>query len=135
MSSSFYPPFLLARAAATIDHLSHGRFGWNVVTSGEDRAAQNFGLDRLYEHDHRYEMADEYMDLVFQLWESWDEDAVVMDRERNVYADFKKVHTVDFAGQFYKSRGPLNTARPPQGRPVICQAGASPKGREFAAKC
>jgi len=135
LSSSFYPPFLLARMCATIDHLAKGRFGWNVVTSGEDRAAQNFGMEKLYEHDHRYEMADEYMELVWQLWDSWDEDAIVMDRETNVYADFKKVHTVDFSGTYYKSRGPLNVSRSPQGRPVICQAGASPKGREFASKC
>jgi FMN-dependent oxidoreductase (nitrilotriacetate monooxygenase family) len=104
------------------------------VTSAEDRAAQNFGMDKLYEHDHRYDMADEYMQLVTQLWESWDPDAVVMDRERGVYADHTKVRTIDFEGRFYKSRGPLNTVRPPQGRPVFCQAGASPKGRNFAAK-
>jgi FMN-dependent oxidoreductase (nitrilotriacetate monooxygenase family) len=134
LSSSFYPPFLLARMVATMDHLARGRMGWNIVTSAEDRAAQNFGLDQLYEHDLRYEMADEYLDLVIQLWESWEPDAVVRDRERGIYADHEKVHRVDFEGRFYKSRGPLNTVRPPQGRPVLCQAGASPKGREFAAK-
>ncbi len=134
LSSSFYPPFLLARMVATMDHLAHGRMGWNIVTSAEDRAAQNFGLDKLYEHDLRYEMADEYLDLVIQLWESWEPDAVVRDRERGIYADHEKVHRIDFEGRFYKSRGPLNTVRPPQGRPVLCQAGASPKGRNFAAK-
>jgi FMN-dependent oxidoreductase (nitrilotriacetate monooxygenase family) len=134
LSSSFYPPFLLARMVATMDHLARGRMGWNIVTSAEDRAAQNFGLDKLYEHDLRYEMADEYLDLVCRLWESWEPDAVVRDRERGVYADAEKVHRVDFEGRFYKSRGPLNTVRPPQGRPVLCQAGASPKGRDFAAK-
>jgi FMN-dependent oxidoreductase (nitrilotriacetate monooxygenase family) len=134
LSTSFYPPFLLARLCSTIDHLSSGRMGWNIVTSAEDRAAQNFGLDRLYEHDLRYEMADEYLDLVTQLWESWEPDAVVQDRERGVYADYRKVHTIDFEGRFYKCRGPLNTVRPPQGKPVLCQAGASPKGRAFAAK-
>ncbi len=134
MSASFYPPWMLARLAATIDHISSGRFGWNIVTSGEDRAAQNFGLDKLYEHDHRYDMADEYLDLVCQLWESWEPDAVVKDREKGVYADYKKVHTIDFDGRFFKSRGPLNTARSPQGRPVLVQAGASPRGRQFAAK-
>ena len=133
MSSSFYPPFLLARLSATVDHIARGRFGWNIVTSGEDRSAQNFGLDKLYEHDERYEMAAEYVDLVCQLWDSWEPDAVVMDRERGVYADYTKVHTIDFAGKYYKSRGPLNTVRPPQGRPVLVQAGASPKGRAFAA--
>jgi FMN-dependent oxidoreductase (nitrilotriacetate monooxygenase family) len=134
MSSSFYPPWMLARLSSTIDHISHGRFGWNIVTSAEDRAAQNFGLDKLYEHDLRYDMADEYLDLVCQLWDSWEPDAVVRDREAGVYADYSKVHTIDFEGRFYKSRGPLNTVRSPQGKPVLVQAGASPKGRQFAAK-
>ncbi len=128
LSTSFYPPFLLARLCATIDHIVGGRLGWNIVTSAEDRAAQNFGMDRLYEHDERYNMADEYVDLVCKLWDSWDADAVVRDRETGVYADYTKVHTIDFAGKYYKSRGPLNTVRPPQG------PGASPRGREFAAK-
>lgn len=134
MSTSFYPPWLLARLAATIDHISKGRFGWNIVTSAEDRAAQNFGMEELYEHDLRYEMADEYLDLVHQLWGSWDADALVRDRATGTYVDHTKVHTVDFSGRFYKARGPLNTLRPPYGRPVLCQAGASPKGRAFAAK-
>jgi FMN-dependent oxidoreductase (nitrilotriacetate monooxygenase family) len=134
MSSSFYPPFLLARLCATVDHIAKGRFGWNIVTSGEDRSAQNFGLDELYEHDERYNMATEYVDLVCQLWDSWEPDAVVRDRETGVYADHTKVHTIDFAGKYYKSRGPLNTVRSPQGRPVLVQAGASPRGREFAAR-
>lgn len=133
MSSSFYPPFLLARLCATVDHIARGRFGWNIVTSAEDRSAQNFGLDKLYEHDDRYDMAAEYVDLVTQLWESWEPDAVIRDRERGVLVDHTKVHTVDFAGKYYASRGPLNTVRPPNGRPVLCQAGASPKGRAFAA--
>jgi FMN-dependent oxidoreductase (nitrilotriacetate monooxygenase family) len=134
MSTSFYPPFLLARLCATIDHIAKGRFGWNIVTSGEDRSAQNFGMDKLYEHDERYEMANEYLDVVCQLWDSWEPDAVVRDRERGVYADHTKVHKIDFEGKYYRSRGPLNTVRSPQGRPVLCQAGASPKGRAFAAK-
>ncbi|HEY1973262.1 MAG TPA: NtaA/DmoA family FMN-dependent monooxygenase, partial [Pseudonocardia sp.] len=100
----------------------------------EDRAAQNFGLDRLYEHDERYKMATEYVDLVRQLWDSWEPDAVLRDRATGRYADHEKVHTVDFVGKYYKSRGPLNTVRPPQGHPVLCQAGASPPGREFAAR-
>jgi FMN-dependent oxidoreductase (nitrilotriacetate monooxygenase family) len=134
MSTSFYPPFLLARLCATIDHISRGRLGWNIVTSAEDRAAQNFGMDKLFEHDERYNMADEYLDLVCRLWDSWEADAVVRDVEHGVYVDHTKVHTVDFQGKYYRSRGPLNTVRPPQGRPVLCQAGASPKGRQFAAK-
>jgi FMN-dependent oxidoreductase (nitrilotriacetate monooxygenase family) len=134
MSTSFYPPFLLARLSATVDHIARGRFGWNIVTSGEDRSAQNFGLDKLYEHDERYDMATEYLELVCQLWDSWEPDAVVRDRDRGVYADHTKVHTIDFEGKYYRSRGPLNTVRSPQGRPALVQAGASPKGRAFAAK-
>jgi FMN-dependent oxidoreductase (nitrilotriacetate monooxygenase family) len=134
LSTSFYPPFLLARLCATLDHMTRGRLGWNIVTSAEDRAAQNFGMEKLAEHDERYNMADEYLDLVCQLWDSWDADAVVRDRERGVYVDYTKVHTIDFQGHYYQSRGPLNTVRPPQGHPVFVQAGASPKGRQFAAK-
>jgi FMN-dependent oxidoreductase (nitrilotriacetate monooxygenase family) len=134
LSTSFYPPFLLARLCSTIDHIAGGRLGWNIVTSGEDRAAQNFGMDRLYEHDERYDMAHEYLELVCQLWDSWEPDAVVRDRTTGTYADYTKVHTIDFEGKYYRSRGPLNTVRSPQGRPVLCQAGASPKGREFASK-
>src|SRR6202000_392078 len=89
-----YPPFLLARLCSTIDHIAGGRFGWNIVTSGEDAAAQNFGLDKLPEHDLRYEMADEYMDIVNQLFGSWDSDAVVMDRETATYADHTKVRPI-----------------------------------------
>jgi FMN-dependent oxidoreductase (nitrilotriacetate monooxygenase family) len=134
MSTSFYPPFLLARLCATIDHLARGRFGWNVVTSAEDRSAQNFGMDKLYEHDERYAMATEYLEVVNKLWDSWEPDAIVRDRETGVYADHTKVHTIDFEGKYYKSRGPLNVARSPQGRPVICQAGASSPGRELASQ-
>ena len=91
MSTSFYPPYLLARACSTADSIAGGRFGWNIVSSAEDRAAQNFGLDKLYEHDERYNMADEYFELVNQLWDSWEPDAVVMDRETHTYADYRKV--------------------------------------------
>jgi FMN-dependent oxidoreductase (nitrilotriacetate monooxygenase family) len=134
MSTSFYPPFLLARLCATIDHLARGRFGWNIVTSAEDRSAQNFGLDKLYEHDERYAMASEYLEVVTQLWDSWEPDAVIRDQETGTYADYRKVHTIDYEGKYYKSRGPLNTAPSPQGRPTICQAGASVPGRQFAAQ-
>lgn len=134
MSTTFYPPYLLARLTATLDHLAGGRFGWNVVTSAEDLAAQNFGLDKIPGHDDRYEMADEYVDLIKQLWDSWEEDAYVADKESNVLVDHKRVHEVNFKGKYYASRGPLNVVRPPQGNPVLSQAGASPRGRDFAAK-
>jgi FMN-dependent oxidoreductase (nitrilotriacetate monooxygenase family) len=133
-STSFYPPWLLARAMATLDHMSHGRIGWNVVTSSEDRAAQNFGMDALPPHDERYDRAEEYVDLVTQLWDSWAPDAVVMDRETNTYVDHTKVHPIDFRGKFHSSRGPLNLPPGPQGRPVLTQAGGSDRGREFAAR-
>jgi FMN-dependent oxidoreductase (nitrilotriacetate monooxygenase family) len=134
MSTLGYPPFLLARLSATLDHISNGRFGWNIVTSAEDFAAQNFGLDQLPPRELRYDMADEYMSLVNQLWDSWEPDAVVRDRERGIYADSRKVRPIHFQGKWFKCRGPLNTVRCPQGRPVFVQAGGSPKGRDFAAK-
>lgn len=134
ISTSFYPPYLLARLIATLDLMSKGRVGCNFVTSTAERAAQNFGLDAHLEHDLRYEMADEFVELVTQLWSSWDADAIVMDREAGVFADHAKVRAVNFKGRFFASRGPLNTARPPQGRPVLVQAGGSPQGKHFAAK-
>lgn len=134
ISTSFYPPYLLARLIATLDLMSKGRVGCNFVTSTAERAAQNFGLETHLEHDLRYEMADEFVDLVTKLWASWEPDAIVMDREAGVFADHAKVHAVNFKGRFFSSRGPLNTARPPQGRPVLVQAGGSPQGQQFAAK-
>jgi long-chain alkane monooxygenase len=134
MSTLGYPPFLLARVSATIDHIARGRFGWNIVTSGEDAAAQNFGLDRLPEHDLRYDMAHEYMEVVNRLFASWEPDAVVMDRATETYADFTKVKRIDFEGEYFKCRGPLNTVPSPQRRPTYVQAGGSEKGRDFAAK-
>ena len=134
LSTMAYPPFLLARLCSTIDHISAGRFGWNIVTSAENIAAQNFGLETLPPRELRYEMAEEYMDLVYRLWDSWASDAVVMDRASGTYADFRKVNPINFAGTYFKSRGPLNTVRAPQGRPALVQAGGSPKGRDFAAR-
>ena len=128
-----YPPFLLARLVSTLDHVSAGRAGWNIVTGSSDRAAQNYGHEAQPPHDVRYDMADEFTELVCRLWESWEADAVVDDPDGGVFADHTKVHPIDFEGRFFRSRGPLNTARPPQGRPVLVQAGGSPRGREFAA--
>lgn len=133
-SATFYPPFMLARTMSTLDHLSEGRVGWNIVTSSEDRAAQNFGLAKLPEHDLRYDMAEEYLTIVDQLWHAWDENAIVMDRQTGIYADYKLVNPINFEGRFHSVRGPLNTPRSPQVRPVICQAGGSPRGRDFSSK-
>jgi FMN-dependent oxidoreductase (nitrilotriacetate monooxygenase family) len=129
-----YPPFTLARLIASLDHLSDGRFGWNIVTSGEEQAAHNVGLDSLPPRQTRYDMADEFVDVVTRLLASWEEDAVVMDRDSGTFVDHTKVHEVNFVGKFYKSRGPLNVPRTPQGRPVYLQAGGSPRGRQFAAE-
>lgn len=134
MSTMAYPPYLLARLSSTVDSICGGRFGWNIVTTSDRLAAQNFGLDALTPHDERYEMADEYVDLVCRLWNSWDEDAVVLDRETGTYVDPTKVRPINFEGKYFKSRGPLNTVPSPQVRPTLLQAGSSPRGRHFAAR-
>jgi FMN-dependent oxidoreductase (nitrilotriacetate monooxygenase family) len=133
-STMAYPPFMLARLCTTLDHICTGRFGWNIVTSGENHAARNFGMDELPPRQQRYDMADEYMQVVDQLWKSWDPDAVVLNRETGTYADYTKVRPINFVGKYYKVRGPLNTAPSPQGRPAYVQAGGSPRGRQFAAE-
>ena len=127
-----YPPYLLARLMATLDRVSSGRAGWNMVTGSSDYAARNFGMKQLPEHDLRYDMADEYMDLVNQLWASWEPGAIVADPDSGLLVDHAKVRQIDFKGRFYASRGPLNAGPAPQGRPVIAQAGGSPRGRQFA---
>ncbi|MBH0237981.1 NtaA/DmoA family FMN-dependent monooxygenase [Methylobrevis albus] len=134
MSTMAYPPFMLARLCSTIDSLAGGRFGWNIVTSGENLAAQNFGMDELPPRQARYDMADEYVELCKQLWGSWEPGAVVLDRETDTYADYTKVHPINFEGKFYKCRGPLNCAPSPQVRPTFVQAGGSARGRQFAAE-
>jgi long-chain alkane monooxygenase len=133
LSTMAYPPFMLARLISTMDHLTRGRFGWNIVTSTEDAAAQNMGMTELAPRALRYDMADEYVDLVEKLIGSWEPDAVVRDMATGTYADASKVHKIDFEGRWYRSRGPLNTVRCPQGRPAFIQAGGSPRGRRFAA--
>jgi FMN-dependent oxidoreductase (nitrilotriacetate monooxygenase family) len=129
-----YPPYLLARLLGTLDQVSDGRAGWNMVTGSSTRAAQNFGLDDQAEHDLRYEMADEYMQVVNGLWDSWSAKSIVNDLENGTFADPGEVHDINFDGRFYKVRGPLNSGPLPQGRPAIAQAGASPRGRQFAAE-
>ncbi len=134
LSTTEYNPFLMARLTNTLDHVSEGRAGWNLVTGSNDGGAQNFGHDRQFPHDERYEVADEYVELVQKLWDSWDADAMVIDRERAVFAEPSKVRPVFHEGKYFKSRGPLSAPRSPQGHPVICQAGGSPRGRAFAAR-
>lgn len=132
--TTFYPPFLAARLMTTLDHLTRGRVGINLVTSSPDAAAQNYGHDQLFEHDMRYEMANEWVDAVRALIDTWDRDAVLKDDASGRFADPSKVRHANFDGTFYKTRGPLNTIPSPQGRPVFCQAGGSPAGRDFGAR-
>ena len=132
-STSHSHPFYAARLWATIDHLTSGRAGWNVVTSLNRNLDANFGAERP-DADTRYDRAEEYIEVCRKLWSSWGEDAVVMDRERPMFADASKVHRIEHSGQFFKSRGPLNVVRSPQNGPAILQAGTSGKGRDFAAR-
>ncbi|HWH26252.1 MAG TPA: NtaA/DmoA family FMN-dependent monooxygenase [Pseudolysinimonas sp.] len=133
-STSLYPPYLLARLYSTIDSLSNGRAGWNIVTSSEDESAQNFGQDCLPPTAERYAIAEEFVEVVSKLWDSWEEGAVVKDLESNIYADASKVHEINHIGENFRVRGPLNCLPSPQKRPVFAQAGGSDRGRDFAAK-
>ena len=133
-STSYNEPYHIARKFASIDHLSKGRAGWNVITSTIDAEAYNFGLDEQYSNVVRYERAEEFLEVVQTLWDSWEDEAIVCDRATNVYFDDTKVHRVNHQGKYFKVRGPLNLSRPPQGHPLICQAGASESGWEFAAR-
>ena len=132
-SVSQHHPFYAARLWATLDHLTEGRAGWNVVTSINHNQDANFGVDRP-PTDVRYDRAHEFIEVCRKLWSSWEPDAVVMDREAAVFADAAKVHRIEHAGPFFRSRGPLNVVRSPQEGPAILQAGTSPKGVDFAAK-
>ncbi len=134
IATTFSYPYTAARLGTTLDHLTNGRVGFNVVTASSHRSAQNYGLDQHVEHDKRYEMAAEWMDLCGKLWGSWELGALVRDEASGTYVDYIKVSTIDFQGEYYKCRGPLNTMPGPQRRPVSCQAGGSPAGREFGAR-
>src|SRR5690606_20185919 len=130
-STSFIKPYNLARMMATIDHVSNGRAGWNIVTSVS--GAHNFSTQML-PHDERYRQAEEYMQVVTGLWDSWRDDAIVQDKEKGIWADPSRIRPIDFEGQYFQVAGPLNVARPPQGHPVFAQAGSSPAGMAFATK-
>ncbi|WP_410877224.1 LLM class flavin-dependent oxidoreductase [Nocardia sp. A7] len=132
-STSYNEPFNLARKFASLDHISAGRAGWNIVTSGNVDEAYNFGLDAIPEHARRYERAEEFVDVALALWDSWEAEAIVLDTETGVFADPSRVHTLDYAGERFRVRGPLNSPRGPQGRPLLVQAGSSESGKEFAA--
>jgi alkanesulfonate monooxygenase len=133
-STTYNEPYHIARKFATIDHISRGRAGWNVVTSTLDAEALNFGLDEPLSNAVRYERAEEFLEVVLNLWDSWEDDAIVRDRSSGLYFDPSRVHHLNHRGKYFKVRGPLNLSRPPQGHPVLCQAGASEAGWEFAAR-
>lgn len=133
VSASFSTPFHVARQLASLDRISRGRVGWNVVTSMFDAEARNYGMDRLPEHAERYERADEFVSVVEALWDSWAVDAVNADREGG-YVDPGRVKPIDHRGDHFRVAGPLNMPRPPQGRPVLFQAGASGPGRDLASR-
>ncbi len=133
-TTSFEQPFMVARRFATLDHISGGRAGWNVVTSGNDTEAQNFTKVPHLPKKERYRRGREFVDVVRALWDSWDDDAFVRDRESGIFFDRSKMHVLDHHGEYYDVRGPLNVARTPQGQPVIVQAGLSDDGRQLAAE-
>jgi long-chain alkane monooxygenase len=135
ISATYEPPFAHARRLSTVDHLTQGRIGWNVVTSYLNNAARNFGLEGQIAHDDRYERAEEYLDVCYKLWEgSWDDDAVVRDRERGVFSDPGRVHYIDHDGTYFRVAGPHLSEPSPQRTPVILQATASPRGKQLAGK-
>jgi FMN-dependent oxidoreductase (nitrilotriacetate monooxygenase family) len=133
-STTFDAPYHIARRFASLDHLSGGRAGWNIVTTSNPDAALNFGLDEHVEHDERYRRAREFYDVVTGLWDSWADDAFVRNVDEGIYFDPGKMHVLDHKGEHLSVRGPLNIARPIQGWPVIVQAGASEAGRQLAAE-
>ena len=133
-STTFDAPYHIARRFASLDHISNGRAGWNIVTTSNPDAALNFGLDEHMEHGERYERAREFYDVVTGLWDSWADDAFIRDVESGVFFDPDKMHVLGHNGEYLKVRGPLNIARPVQGWPVIVQAGASDAGRRLASE-
>jgi FMN-dependent oxidoreductase (nitrilotriacetate monooxygenase family) len=133
-STSFSEPFNVARTFATLQHLSGGRAAWNIVTTSRTTAALNFGKDRLADHDLRYEIANEFVDVVTGLWNTWDEGAVIIDKATGQYLDDSKVHALDHKGRFFSVKGPLNIERSPHGHPLIIQAGGSTPGQELSAR-
>ncbi|MDJ1370733.1 LLM class flavin-dependent oxidoreductase [Gulosibacter molinativorax] len=128
-------PFNFARQISTLDHISRGRIAWNIVTGTQDNGARNFGLPNLVDHTERYRWAEEYVDVVYKLWEgSWDEGALLKDKERGIYADVSKIHKIYHEGERFKVEGPHLPAPSPQRTPLLFQAGASASGRQFAAR-
>ncbi|MEC2223323.1 MULTISPECIES: LLM class flavin-dependent oxidoreductase [Heyndrickxia] len=134
ISTSFSEPFTIARQLLSLDHISGGRAGWNLVTSPQEGAAHNHSKAHLPEHDERYAIAEEHVDIVRGLWDSWEDDAFIYNKETGQFFDPEKLHALNFKGKYFQVRGPLNIARSKQGYPVVFQAGASDRGRQFAAE-
>jgi FMN-dependent oxidoreductase (nitrilotriacetate monooxygenase family) len=134
VSTGYNEPYNLARSFATLDHLTDGRAGWNVVTSFQDAEAQNFGEAKLPNRETRYARAEEFLTATTRLWDSWADDALIMDKQSGVFGRPERVEAIDYHGKFLSVQGPLGVPRSPQGYPVIIQAGASPSGRDFAAR-
>lgn len=133
LSTTYNHPYSAVRQFSTLDHLTKGRIGWNVVTSFQPREAANYGIEPV-PHDERYVRAEEYMEVCKQLWASWAPDSVVEDKEAGIWADATKVHDIDFDGKYYKCKGPAPVPPSPQGTPVLFQAGGSGSGRDFCAR-
>ncbi|GIO40136.1 monooxygenase [Paenibacillus antibioticophila] len=133
VSTTYNEPYHIARKLATLDYISKGRAAWNIVTSQTDEEARNFGKDRHLQHELRYERAKEFVDVTRGLWDSWEENALLFNKQTGQFADRSKLHSLDYKGQFFNVHGPLNITRPPQGHPVLVQAGASEAGKEVAA--
>src|SRR5882724_1879969 len=133
-STTFDEPYHIARRFASLDHISNGRAGWNVVTTANPDAALNFGMDEHMEHGERYHRAREFYDVVTGLWDSWADDAFIRDVENGVFFDPDKLHVLNHKGESFSVKGPLNIARPVQGWPLIVQAGASESGKQLAAE-
>ena len=133
-STTYYEPFHVARQFQTVDLMTEGRAAWTVVTSMNDGEAMNMGHEAHGEHDRRYDRADEFMNVVMGHWDSWEDDAIVSDKESGLYAHPEKVHRLDHRGEFFYSRGPFTVPRSPQGHPVIIQAGQSARGKQFSAR-
>lgn len=134
LSTSYSEPFTVARQFASLDHLSKGRAGWNVVTSPLEGSAKNFSREQHPEHALRYRIADEYLDVVKGLWDSWEDGAFIRDKASGQFFDPEKLHTLNHHGDFFKVAGPLNISRTPQSRPIVFQAGASDDGKKLAAR-
>ena len=133
-STTYSEPYNLARAFSALDHISNGRAGWNIVTTSMADAAANFGLDQHPSAQDRYAQAEEFVQVTADLWDSWEDDALVLDKTAGVFADTSKVHAINHVGAHYKVKGPFNSPRSPQGRPVQVQAGSSEDGRDFASR-